>query len=128
MRVKNENLLIIDSAAAPSDMSVAIEMRPIWLGHIANYAVQLVFTGSPAGNFKLQASNDEGQPAATADSQKYAGVVNWTDIAGSQQAISAAGDLMYQVQNIGYNWVKVVWTPTSGNGTITTARAYVKGV
>jgi len=127
MRVNNEDLLVINGEPAPSDMSVSINMRPIWLGHIKDYSIQLVFTGAPVGEFKLQASNDLGMPASAGDSQKYVGVDNWTDVEGSDQAISAAGNHMYQVQNAGYNWVRVVYTATSGSGTLTKARSYCKG-
>src|SRR5574343_407072 len=111
MRVKNENLI-----SAPVAMAASFELRPVWLAHIANYSIQLVFTGSPGGNFKLQASNDEGYIDSAGGAQQYTNVVNWTDIADSAQTISAAGDHMWTVENAGYNWVRVVWTAASGSG------------
>ena len=128
MRVKNENLMVIDGSAAPASMAVTINFKPIWLGHIANYNIQVVFSGAPNGEFKLQVSNDEGQPAAQGDAQKYVGVTNWSDYSNSTQAISASGDHSYEVMESGHNWVRLVWTPTSGSGTILSARAYLKGV
>lgn len=127
MRVKNENLL---EDSGPLDLLVNQNLPPVWLGHIANYAIQLVFTGTPGGNFKLQASNDPGRIDAAAPSTQDDGIINWTDIADSAQTISAAGDHMWTVENAGYTWVRVVWTATGGSSTptLTSARAYVKGV
>jgi len=125
MRIGNDTM--IPNGASSISMGSSFELDPVWLGHICNYAIQLVFTGTPAGNFKLQASNDLGRQASGAP-ETDDGVVNWTDIAGSQQTISAAGDHMWQVENAGYRWVRVVWTQTSSTGTLTSAKFNVKGV
>ena len=127
MRVKNEDLLEIDGTRAELDMTSTFNSKPVWLGHICNYSIQLVFTGTPAGSFKLQASNDIGDPTAAGEANKYASVTTWTDIEGSSEVISAPGNHMWNVENAGYNWVRLVWTLTSSTGTLTTARAYVKG-
>lgn len=128
MRVRNEDLLSVDETSLTPDMTSSFNLKAIWLGHISDYSIQLVFTGSPQGNFKLQASNDLGDPAAAGDENKYINVTNWTDIADSAQTISAAGDHMWTVEHSGYNWVRVVWTQTGGSGTLTSARCYVKGI
>jgi hypothetical protein len=125
MRVKNENLLD-DSGAL--DLSQNQTLKPVWLGHIANYAIQLQFSGTPGGNFKLQASNDPGRIDAASSTVQVSDLAIWTDIADSAQTISAAGDHMWTVENAGYNWVRVVWTVTGGSGSLTSARAYVKGI
>ncbi len=127
-RVNNENLLLVGGVQQTTDMSSSFNMKPVWLGHIVNYSIQVVFTGTPGGNFTLQASCDPGHPNAASDAEKYADVVNWTTVADSAFTVSAAGDVMYNVQNTGYEWVRVVWTQTSGSGTITSARVKVKGV
>lgn len=123
MRVNNEDLL----NGVPLNLGTSQILKQIWLGHIANYAIQLVFTGTPGGNFKLQACNDEVDPRMP-QAQIEAALVNWTDILDSAQVISAAGNHMWTVENAGYTWVRVVWTQTSGTGSLTSARAYVKGV
>ena len=123
MRIKTESMLSGLSGVA---MTANITSEQIWLGHIANFAIQIIFTGStPSGAFKLQASCDEpkkGDPSATS-------VVNWTDISGSNQAVTAAGDHMYTIENAGYTFVRLVWTDTSSTaGTITSCRFMVKGI
>ena len=60
--------------------------------------------------------------------KSYEGVDNWTDVDGSTQAISASGDHMWEVANSGVQWVRFVWTSTSGSGTVTSARCNMKGV
>ena len=122
MRIQNEDLTL-----SGTDMTSNITSDPIWLGHIAHFSIQVVFTGStPNGTFKLQASNDKGANDYRIAS---ASVTNWTDISGSSQGITAAGDHMWNVQNCGYRWVRVVWTDSSSTaGTITVARFNVKGV
>jgi|ERR1019366_776568 hypothetical protein len=122
MRIANENLI-----AAPVDMTTSFSSRPIWLGHICNYAIQLVFTGSPVGTLNLQCSNDPGLPDGGTSPQAL-NVVNWTDVLNSSQAISAAGNHVWDVQNAGYTWVRVNYVATSGSGSLTVARANLKGV
>ena len=123
MRIKSDNILDDLSGV---DMTSNITGPAIWLGHIANFAIQLVFTGSPNGSFKLQASCDEYDPKDPSGSN----VINWTDIADSSQAVSASGDHMWSVENAGYTFVRLVWTDSASGSpsTITSARFMVKGV
>lgn len=125
MRIGNENLL--DASGAVS-LASNQTLKPVYLGHILNYSIQLVFTGSPTGTFKLQASNDPGRPSGASDTEVQIGLSNWTDIADSTQAISAAGDHTWTVENAGYSWVRVVYTFASGSGSLTSARCVVKGL
>ncbi len=124
MRINNENLLDSVGTGLGADWTSEV----LYLGHVSQYSIQLVFTGTPSGTFKLQCSNDAGHPNAQSKVEQSADVINWTDIAGSSQVISAAGDLTYNAENVGYNWVKVVWTRTASTGTLTSVRANVKGV
>lgn len=130
MRVGNEDLLSVDGTRATKSLAANATVKPLWLGHISDYSIQLVFTGTPAGTFKLQASVDAGSPSAQGDAAKYSAVVNWTDVPSSSQVVAAAGTVMWNIVDAGYNWVRVVYTDggTGGTGTLTSARAYVKGV
>lgn len=128
MRIFNEDILDVDNVRTTPDMASSFALNPIYLGHIVDYSIQLVFTGTPGGNFKLQVSNDLGNINATTEAEQVAGVTTWTDVAGSPQTISAAGDHTWAVDNAGYRWVRVVWTATSGSGTLISARVNGKGV
>lgn len=123
MRIANEDII----SGVAQDMSVSFNLTPIWLGHICNYSIQLVFTGTPVGAFKLQASDDPGNPNGGQLPQAL-NVTHWSDVSGSSQSISAAGNLLYDIANCGYNFVRVVYTSTSGAGSLTSARVNLKGV
>lgn len=123
MRIGNDTITL-----SGNNMAVNITSDPIWLGHIANFSIQIVFTGTPTGQFKLQMSNDDGRPSASTEAARDYQVNNFTDIVGSQQQITEAGNHGYTVQNTGYRWVRLVYTAGSGSGTITTTRFNVKGV
>lgn len=123
MRIHNQSLTLDSTNMA----SATITSRGVWLGHIADFSIQLVFTGAPVGTFKLQASNDVGTEDKGGAGWSDTGVTHWTDL-DSSQAISAAGDLMYNYRGAGFRWVRVVYTKTSGTGTITVAKANCKGI
>ena len=107
MRIGNDQINIDD------DLSVNQVSEPIWLGHICNYSIQLFFSGTPDGVFKLQLSNDAGNPQAPQEADRDFKITHWTDIGGSSQIVSAAGDLAYQVENAGYRWVRLVYEASS---------------
>jgi hypothetical protein len=129
MKIRNENLLEIDNTTSSPDLSASLNLKPIWLGRAALAAIQIVFSGSsPTGTFKLQASCDPGNPQSQSEAQQYAGVTNWTDVANSSNAVTDSGNLLWNISDPGYQWVRVVWTRTSGTGNITVARCVTKGV
>lgn len=109
-------------------MNTTINSSAMQLLNMFGYNIQIVFTGTPTGNFKLQASADpiyKGAPGIQATP------VNWTDVLNSTQSVSAAGNLMWNVSEVMYNYVRVVYTDTSsGSSTaiITVAEFNGKGV
>lgn len=129
MRINNEDILEIDGIRSTPSLSTSVNLKPLYLGSVVNYAIQLAFTGTPAGNFKLQVSNDLGNINAQSEAQQYAGVTHWSDVADSAFTVSAAGDVMWEVENSGALWVRVVWTATGAGTTpvLTYARCNTKG-
>ena len=103
------------------------------LKNIYTYSVAAIITGTPTGTIKLQASNDP----ETNDTQTNStglipavGPTNWVDIANSSFSLSAAGETMWNVNAVGYNYVRVVYTDGS-SGTSTARLAIIvncKGV
>lgn len=98
------------------DMSDDIESIGIDMNQIALGSIQAVFTGSPVGTLKLQFSNDIVPVPANGADDLASAVVNWTDYSGSSQAISAAGDFAWNLTNVGYRWLRLVYVFSSGTG------------
>lgn len=118
MRVTNDS--IISDAV---DLSNSWVSEPIWLGHMRDFSIQLFFTGTPSGVFRLQCSNDRENIADT-----NVGITNWGMVQGSTQTISASGDHTWAVSDAGYRWVRVQWIAGMGSvGSLTSARINGKG-
>lgn len=90
------------------------------LNQILNCSIQAVWTGTPTGTLKIQVSNDN-VPYGTS-SNPSANVVNWTDYTGSSQSLSgSAGNFVWNMLDSGYRWIRLVYTRSSGTGTINAA-------
>lgn len=95
--------------------------------------VQLVWTGTPTGTFKLQGSCDpaySGIPTS-GSSGLNANPVNWSDLGTPYTtAVSSAGNAIYNYPYPGFNWVRVVYTDgSSGMATsvVTVSTCNIKG-
>lgn len=115
MKIANKNLLTTSSQSLPWT-SIAI-----FVGQEFGYSVSLNYLTSSA-TIKLQCSNDP--VSANADNQAI-NVSNWTDITDSIQSLTSDGDITYDVSDVSYQWVRVVFT---GVGSVTSARINLKGV
>lgn len=105
MNVKNYTLV------SAGDLSANFNSPSIGLEFYSVYSIQCVWTGTPVGFLKLQISNDP--PVYTTP------VVNWSDYTGTTTATGgAAGNFMYNVFPGAYCWVRVVYTSTSGAGSL----------
>ena len=86
-----------------TDMSGDINTNIVMLDSIVLLALQAHWTGTPTGILKLQASND--------------GAI-WSDITDSTVNVSGPGDTLYNLSEMGYNRLRLVYTRTSGSGSI----------
>lgn len=86
------------------------------LGHVVLFYIQAVITGTLAGTAKLQTS---GEPILTGDPNAQPASTSWVDYTGSSQTIASAGVAAWNVADVGFNWVRIVYTASSGTGTIT---------
>lgn len=77
---------------------------------MSGYSIQVVFTGTPTGTFKLQASSD---PYSKGTLSPAPAPSHWTDVASSSVAVSAAGNYMWNVTDVFYDYVRVIYTDGS---------------
>lgn len=106
-----------------TDMSANLSSEAVYVGLAFNSCVQVVWTGTPTGALKVQASLDAGQPNGQTEAQRAVGVTNWTDVPSMSTSIAgAAGSALYELKDLAYNFVRVVYTASSGAGTVTIAR------
>ena len=113
---------------ASTVMNTTLNSQALQLLNMYGYAIQIVFTGTPTGSFKLQSSCD---PIYKGAPGQQATPTNWTDVANSAQSVSAAGNIIWNVSDVLYNYVRVVYTDTSsGSSTavITVSTFNGKGV
>lgn len=129
MRIHNEQFVSSATTLGSDYTSDAL-----WLGHVANYSIQIAYTGDDASNlngtFKLQGSNDFGRSEVSrADSES---LDNWTDIDNSSVSVSSLAynptTELWNESNAGYRWVRLVFTNTSGTGSLTSATINTKGI
>ncbi len=86
------------------------------LKNIYMYSICAIIAGTPTGTIKLQASNDP----ETNDSIPLLAPINWVDVTNSTFTVTAAGPVMWNCREIGYNYVRVIYTDgSSGSSTAT---------
>ena len=93
------------------DMSGNLESSVVDVSRLDAVVFYAKYTGSPVGELKLQVSVDS---------------INYVDLADSNVNIAAAGQFMWNVTNTNYDKIKLVYTFTSGSGTLN-VQANVKG-
>lgn len=79
------------------------------LENIFGYAIQAVYTGTPTGSLKLQISCDPIQNATPNPTLP----TNWVDLINSSVNVSAAGAYIWNIPDVNYTWVRVVYTDGS---------------
>lgn len=105
MRIYNQLFLTAGDMAG----SVTSSAEP--LDYIYGFSIQAIYTGSPVGTLTLEASNDNS---------------NWVTVTDSSYSVTSAGNYMWNFTVSNFKWVRVVYTRTSGTGTLS-ARIYARG-
>ena len=100
--------------AASTVMNTTINSAAMQIQNHLFYCIQIVFTGTPTGSFKLQGSNDNSATKTAAAQFPYV-VTNWTDIPNSSQNVTEAGSVLLRdpAYFSQYNFVRAVYTDTS---------------
>lgn len=107
MRVNNYQFLPAHSGAS------SFNSNAYSLNQVYGFSIQALITGTLVGSAKLQVSCD---PNTQSDPSYQP--TNWTDYFASPMAVNAAGTLTWNVSYSWYNWVRLVYTATSGTGNI----------
>src|SRR5271166_1343826 len=103
------------------------------LKNIYTYSIMAVITGTPTGTIQLQASNDpetnDTQYNATSSPQRPPTVipVNWATITGSPFTLTMASNELWNVDGVGYNYVRLQYIDTSGGTSTATMNITFNG-
>lgn len=128
--MRSSNILIFNTGTSltvpsvPANAATTQTSFNIPLSNIYGWAAQVKFTGSPNGTILVNASCDPFGNNPQLNSQVP---VNWTPIDNGSFTVSAAGNVLWNVNLAFYNWIQFVWTPSGGTGTLT-GRVEIKGV
>lgn len=126
--MKNNTITLVISGSGAMTGTNTITSDPIPVEQLWAYAIQAVWTGTPNGTLKLQASCDAPDKAVQASNGGPYTVTNWTDISGSSNSVTgSAGSFMWNVSDVGYRFVRLSYTNSSSSGTLT-AKASLKGI
>lgn len=117
----------ISSRQDTTSMNASFNGAALDVSHLEGFAIEAKWTESSAtlaGTLKVQVSNtaflnnvyQQEDPNAV-----------WSDIAGSSVAVSGSGTQMWNVSSAYYKACRVVWTRTSGQGSIVVTY-WAKGV
>lgn len=106
MRFVNPNPPVIDQAATGDIASIAMDAH-----YITTVSGQVVTTGTLAGTFKLQCSNDTPTPGHAP--------THWSDIPAASGAISGAGIIYVPPMNICNSFLRADFVYASGSGNVT---------
>jgi hypothetical protein len=102
---------------AAGDMSGSLTSKVSDISGFDNVAVQLVWTGTPTGTFAVQGSLDYNPQLATG---------TWTalTLSSSPAAAGSASNVLLDLNQLSFPWIRVVYTAVSGSGTL---NAYIAG-
>lgn len=84
---------------------------PIASENLLYISVMAVATGTEVGSVRIQVSNDKVAPGFAP--------VNFVDLSGATIAVSSAGVYLIPKIELCYQFIRIVYTHTSGSGDIT---------
>ncbi len=129
MRQDIIQLFIGGQPLAGTNLSSSFISDPTNLFSIYAYSIQVSWAGGSdlQGTFTLEASDDPGNQNTGGPNSFMP--TNWTYVTGSSQVIvGSPGNILYDVAQTSYRWVRVVYTATSGSATVASGYINVKGV
>jgi|WetSurMetagenome_2_1015567.scaffolds.fasta_scaffold289440_3 hypothetical protein len=96
------------------------ESDPIYLKNILLYSITSTVTGIPTGTISLQMSND---PAFYDNVQNIP--TNWIDISHSSFALTSAGSTVWNISDVGYNWIRIKYVDGSSGASTATLTSII---
>lgn len=109
----------------------------VQLKNIYTYSMVFIVTGTPTGTVAIQASNDPETndtqtntpttPGQTPGNPPSTAPTNWVTITGSPFALTSSGESFWNVNFVGYNFVRVTYTDGSGGTSTATAKIIFNG-
>jgi hypothetical protein len=106
-------------------MGSALTSYPINIRSFPHFSIHWwVSAGTPSGTLKLQASSEDEdritQLSGTALCDTY--VTHWVDLSSimTDQTVTSGSPAtgIFNTATAGYKWVRLVWTPSGGTGTL----------
>ena len=121
MSGRKNNLLqfhtIIDGDMSLSSLTSSVTN----IQFLDNLAIQLNFSGSPVGTFEVQVSIDYAQD----NNGNVTNSGNWVPVTLNPSPDTSQGSPIFiNMQQLAAPWIRVVYTKTSGSGTL---NAYISG-
>ncbi len=104
-----------------------VDSPPLNLDQMFGLAIQAIWTGTPVGSMKLQASVQSPPTQNQTSNGGPDNITQWTDISGSSVSISAsAGNFMWNLDAAYYRYIRLVYVNASGSGVLN-VHANIKG-
>ncbi len=125
--MKSNTIQLTMSSTTMTSTNV-LTSSPIPLDQLWGCAVQVAWTGTPTGNFKIQGSCDAPPNANQTSAPASVVITNWSDVTSNVAAGGAAGSAILNLADIGYRWARLVYTNSGSSGLITVSQACLKGV
>jgi hypothetical protein len=111
MRYVNDEIISGEDVAENQE-SIAIDAS-----YLFQVSVQANISGTtPAGTLKIQCSNDK---IVASNLAANTVPVNWSDIPDADVAVTDEGSFVIPRTELSYQWIRLVWTASSGTGAIT---------
>ena len=108
----NANAVVLNGSLA-SGASIAVDFNSSALALDsftgASITANINSSATIVGVIKLQASNDNIYPS---------GITKWVDVGSSSSAITADGNVLWNISPAFYKWIRVAWINTSGTALI----------
>lgn len=94
------------------NMIATITSSVVPLDNVQDFSIEGIWTGSPNGSIIVQVSNDMVNSSAAIAAN------SWVDYTNTSQTITTAGNFLWNFTNQNMKWLRVVYTFSSGTGTL----------